>query len=247
MSTAVYLGTTLISSPSGPSSAVGQVADLLDLGWYANVTNGSGDSSVYGSGAHSLYTSTGKLQDMLLLQTGTTANSAYDRMARVWPENNQLPSTFDMSISRLAEFRFYFDNPANPFTANTVCRIGFFSGQLSTTASGFQPLSKGFGIEIRNKRIWLVSHDGTNASSLDTQMDITGAGQQIHTIRLMRDSTGLYALLDGVVSSKLTLFLPTDTVASVSPGVFHVAGTNGATAADARLYMHRQVKHLSGF
>lgn len=219
------------------------ILDLQDFGWVSDNIAGTN----YSGGTNAVYGGVnGQYKDVILGSTSATAGGSFCRSLRIWKAGSTA-SSVNFAQSGLLEFDLYV-NSSEPTTANSICRIGLFSSPQANSTSGFQALSQGYGIEIRNTVVWLVAHNGTNSSSLNTGLSVVGSSA-INTIRITRDFTGLYVTVNGTTSSKLTTYLPTATAATLTGGVgaFQFAATNGATAADARFWFHRKLKALFGF
>jgi hypothetical protein len=189
----------------------------IDMGWTTGAVTGSASTGPQGSTI-----STNRIDN----QTGATAGSTFVRSVGIWGGNDN--AAFHETLSYSRPIGFLCSLYRTSTSTNSIARF------LIANQNGAMALAApGFGFEIRNERIWIVAHDGTTLTQLDTGVNwYTGA------VNLMRcESNG---------SGSISLFRGTTLLGSVTgapigtfPAFISVSGTNGADSNSLRFQYNR--------
>jgi hypothetical protein len=194
----------------------------LDIGNDTPAVTGSGNSAV-AAGSN--------LQSCIDQTSGTTAGSTAERLITMLGNTGgaqTIPGPVRFS------FRFHFAS----FTANGITRV-FLGGTQATAALA----AAGFGFEVRNTRVWLVAHNGTTLTSLDTGFDCNSS--HLFDITL---SAGSVVLTSFNWSTQVTSTIGTisggPAVGAAFTGLLCVGNINGADSAAMRWFYGRNISIL---
>jgi hypothetical protein len=192
---------------------------ITDMGWTTAVVTGTGSTSPQGS-----TTSVARIDS----QTGATAGSTFVRSIGIWGANDNAAFHETQTYSRPVGFMCSVYRTST--STNAIARF-LIANQNTAIALG----SPGFGFEIRNERIWVVAHDGTTLTQLDTGVNwYTGA---VNLMRCESNGAGSINLLRGNTSIGTITGGPTGTF----PGYLSVSGTNGADSSSLRFQYNRLI------
>lgn len=214
-----FTGSAWVTDPELTDARFVRAFRSIDLNWFTSTNVGTATFGVRAASGG---------QGQMDVSTGATAASSTCVTGSLGLFDNQGSDSIDFTTRIHVGFAI----TRASSSANGVFRI-----HLSNT-DAINPLaSAGFGIEVRNQRIWLVTYSGGVLTQVDTGADVyasnvnvmrleaTGSG----TVHLYRNAT-LLGSAGGVTTS-------TGTTGRLSVGV-----VNGADAALNRWYVAREVR-----
>ena len=203
------ISTTTAISPATLWSALHDSLFIADFARFVSTTN-TGSGSVLTTGA-SPYP-----------QTGTTANST-SRGQWITQAKSGSSAWATMDYSRPSAFGLTL-TVGNSGPVST----GIFRVWIGTDTNASSIAARGYGFEIRQHRLWIITHNGTTLATQDTGTDISSTSFVLNVLRCVNDGAG-----------NITLFLNNAQIGTALTGGPTTAGTgtlnilnlNGATAA----------------
>ena len=133
---------------------------------------------------------------------------------------------YGLDFANLPSYRFWFR--INPIISTLVVATYLGGSRAETTTTTLTSL--GVGIEFRERRLWLVSHNGTTLSEQDTGYDLAnavGTNTNWHHCELHPQNGALRVLIDGTTVSTMT-GIPTSGVSTYSKLSFHGRHSNAS-------------------
>jgi len=170
----------------------------------------------------------GVLQNTIDQATGSTAGSTTQRVA-------SFAGNTGSNLAIPGPLRFAFRGQYTPSTPNGIVRV-FLGG-----SQAIAPLATaGFGFELRAAQVWIVAHNGTTLSTLDTGVSFSGTGFFEATLSNGVVTVTSFDWTTGTITTLGTLSggpaVGTALVANVCIG-----STNGADASNHRMFYGRSI------
>jgi len=191
----------------------------IDMGLASPTTTLTGGSIIAGAAS---------LQNNIDQSTGITPLSTAQRVC-------SFAGNTGSNLAIPGALRFAFRGQYASSTANGIVRV--FLGGTQAVAS---LATAGFGFELRAARVWIVAHNGTTLSTLDTGVSFSGTGffeanlsNGVVTVTSFDWTTGTITTL-GTLSGGPAV--GTALVANVCIG-----STNGADASNHRMFYGRSI------
>jgi hypothetical protein len=210
---------------------------VMDGNWFNHTTGNGGSSAVPGNSTCNW-----------VLSTGTTANGYV--VARIGTGQFIVakPGAQGGTIGLVTPKRFVMRFYRYAGSTNGILRVQY-GGKDNNSASPGQLTTKGFGFELRGTRIWLIAHNGTSLTQVDSSTDISSATANssiVYEVCCTSDGAGNCAvLLNGISVATTTSGPNSDLVYTGTPYGMTVEVTNGGDTSQNQFYLHRQL-YLSG-
>jgi hypothetical protein len=188
----------------------------------------------------------GAAGQMVYLTSGTTANGSV--LSRIgtgsflpWSIGSlaspNVYNAINFSSPKRLTVRFY----RNLSSTNGVFRFQFGGKDVNSTTLG-QLTNRGFGFEVRNRRVWLLAHNGTSLSQVDSSTDLAtfSGSPPMYEATLTSDGAGNIALfLNGSSIATSTGGPTTDLTGTANPWGLAAEITNGGDTTQNQFYIWR--------
>lgn len=204
-------------------------ARMLDamLGWSLFVPNGSANTSGGGTTFHAM---------QVLSDSGSTAGGTTVTFTNSNGGVTNLLSPQSRGVD-WSKRRYFCVRIRRESTASSTGFGRFYYGWLSTIAAGGQPTARCVGFELRGTapRLWVIAHNGTTLTQVDTGWDVTG-GSDAHNEFLVESAAGtVNVYVDGTLRGT-TSGGPTTLSNDAPQGINYQVG-NGGTAARTAFFI----------
>ena len=203
------ISTTTAISPATLWNALHDSLFIADFARFLSTTT-TGSGSVLTTGANPYP------------QTGATANST-SRGQWITHAKSGSSTWGNIDYSRPSAFGL-----ALTVGSSGTVSTGIFRVWIGTDTNASSIAARGYGFEIRQHRLWIITHNGTTLATQDTGTDISSTSFVLNVLRCVNDGAG-----------NITLFLNNAQIGTALTGGPTTAGTgtlnilnlNGATAA----------------
>lgn len=218
--------TSLQATSWSSSSAVMSPARLLDalIGWSLFLPSGVTNTSGGGTTIHDM---------QLLADSGSSAGGATTLYT---PSNGGITTLMSPQGGAVdwTKPRYMCVRIRREATAASAgfCRI--YYGWLTSSAPGVQPTGKSIGFELRGTapRLWLIAHNGTTLTQVDSGWDVPSSSENQNEFLLESNVGTVSVYVDGVLRA-ITSGGPTNRVTGDPHGINYQVGNGGSSARTA--------------